>query len=183
MSPQACSPSRPVRRGAAESLPVLYLPEGETVEFRLDSRDVIHSFWVVDFLYKKDMIPGGHTSTFQVTPTREGTYDGKCAELCGEYHSDMLFNVKVVSVEEFEAHMQELEDQGGTPASSAWTSIAIRRTGACARPTTRASPTPVAAPRQDRRATSERPHRYRSTGGDLGPPPDSRSLSAAAPAS
>ncbi|MGY5764353.1 aa3-type cytochrome oxidase subunit II [Brachybacterium sp. DNPG3] len=99
------------QEGAAESLPVLYLPEGQTVEFRLDSRDVIHSFWVVDFLYKKDMIPG-RTSTFQIVPTREGTYDGKCAELCGEYHSDMLFNVEVVSLEEFEAHMQELEDQG-----------------------------------------------------------------------
>ncbi|MFC5328473.1 cytochrome c oxidase subunit II [Brachybacterium fresconis] len=97
--------------GAAESLPVLYLPVDQTVEFRLDSRDVIHSFWVVDFLYKKDMMPG-HTNTFQVTPTREGTYEGKCAELCGEYHSDMLFNVKVVSQEEFDAHMQELRDQG-----------------------------------------------------------------------
>ena len=97
--------------GAAESLPELYLPVGQTVEFRLDSRDVIHSFWVVDFLYKKDMMPG-HTTSFQLTPTREGTYAGKCAELCGEYHSDMLFNVEVVSVEEFEAHMQDLRDQG-----------------------------------------------------------------------
>ena len=97
--------------GAADSLPTLYLPEGQTVEFRLDSRDVIHSFWVVDFLYKKDMIPG-HTSSFQVVPERLGTYAGKCAELCGEYHSEMLFNVEVVSVEEFEAHMQDLRDQG-----------------------------------------------------------------------
>jgi cytochrome c oxidase subunit 2 len=97
--------------GAAEMLPVLYLPVDQTVEFRLDSRDVAHSFWVVDFLYKKDMIPG-FTNTFQVTPTREGTYAGKCAELCGEYHSDMLFNVIVVSQEEFDAHMQDLRDQG-----------------------------------------------------------------------
>ncbi|ATG52260.1 cytochrome c oxidase subunit II [Brachybacterium vulturis] len=97
--------------GAAESLPTLYLPVGQTVEFRLDSRDVIHSFWVVDFLYKKDMMPG-HTNTFQVTPTREGVYAGKCAELCGEYHSDMLFNVVVVSPEEFDAHMEELRAQG-----------------------------------------------------------------------
>lgn len=99
--------------GAAESLPDLYLPVDQNVEIRLDSRDVIHSFWVVDFLYKKDMVPG-HTSTFQVTPTREGTYRGKCAELCGEYHSDMLFNVHVVSQEEFDARMQELEDAGNT---------------------------------------------------------------------
>src|SRR5699024_9808398 len=68
-------------------------------------------FWVVDFLYKKDIMPG-HTNTFQVTPTREGVYAGKCAELCGEYHSDMLFNVVVVSQEEFDAHMEELRSQG-----------------------------------------------------------------------
>src|SRR5699024_9300824 len=70
-----------------------------------------HSFWVVDFLYKKDMFPG-HTTSFQITPTREGVYEGKCAELCGEYHSDMLFNVVVVSQEEFDAHMEELRAQG-----------------------------------------------------------------------
>ncbi|MGO3289663.1 MULTISPECIES: aa3-type cytochrome oxidase subunit II [unclassified Brachybacterium] len=96
---------------AADALPTLYLPVGQSVEFRLDSRDVVHSFWVVDFLYKKDMMPG-HTTSFQVTPTTEGTYAGKCAELCGEYHSDMLFNVVVVSQEEFDAHMEELREQG-----------------------------------------------------------------------
>lgn len=93
----------------------LYLPVGERVEFTVDSRDVIHSFWVPAFLFKMDMIPG-HTNTFQVTPTREGSYVGKCAELCGEEHSAMLFNVEVVSREEYDAHMQELRDQGQTGA-------------------------------------------------------------------
>ena len=99
--------------GAEESLPVLYLPVDQNVEIRLESRDVVHSFWVVDFLYKKDMVPG-FTNSFQVTPTLEGTYSGKCAELCGEFHSDMLFNLEVVSQEEFDAHMQQLEDDGYT---------------------------------------------------------------------
>ncbi len=99
--------------GAAESLPTVWVPLGETVEFRLDSRDVIHSFWVVDFLYKKDMIPG-HTTSFQVTPMREGTYAGKCAELCGEFHSDMLFNLKVVPKAEYDKHIEELRAQGQT---------------------------------------------------------------------
>ena len=58
-----------------------------------------------------DMIPG-KTNTFQVTPTEEGDYLGKCAELCGEYHSSMLFNVKVVSREEYEAHIEELKAKG-----------------------------------------------------------------------
>jgi cytochrome c oxidase subunit 2 len=58
-----------------------------------------------------DMIPG-KTNTFQVTPTEEGEYLGKCAELCGEYHSSMLFNVKVVSRDEYDAHIQDLKDKG-----------------------------------------------------------------------
>lgn len=76
--------------------PTLWLPKGKTVRFVLTSRDVIHSFWVVPFLMKMDVIPG-HTNSFQVTPNKEGTFLGKCAELCGVDHSRMLFNVKVVS--------------------------------------------------------------------------------------
>ena len=48
---------RPVTTCEAE-LPTLYLPVDKKVEIELESRDVIHSFWVIDFLYKKDMIPG-----------------------------------------------------------------------------------------------------------------------------
>lgn len=94
-----------------ESLPVLYLPVGKTIEFDLESRDVNHSFWIVDFLYKKDMLPG-QTNHWYVTPEKEGTYRGKCAELCGEYHSLMLFTVKVVSQAEYDAYIQSLRDAG-----------------------------------------------------------------------
>ena len=103
----------PAAPGAEEELPTLYLPVDERVEFRLESRDVIHSFWVPAFLYKLDMFPG-QTNTFQVVPTREGTYAGKCAEFCGEYHSGMLFNVRVVSREEYDAHIDELREAGQT---------------------------------------------------------------------
>jgi cytochrome c oxidase subunit 2 len=96
-----------------DQLPVLYLPVGQSVEIKLESRDVIHSFWIVDFLYKKDMIPARSNYMYFV-PLKEGEYDGKCAELCGEYHSQMLFKVKVVSVEEYEAQMQALRDKGQT---------------------------------------------------------------------
>jgi cytochrome c oxidase subunit 2 len=101
--------------GSFDQLPTLYLPVDERVEFVLDARDVIHSFWVPAFLYKMDMIPG-RTNTFQVVPTREGVYAGKCAEFCGEEHSSMLFNVAVVSREEFDAQMEELRDRGQTGA-------------------------------------------------------------------
>ncbi|MFC4830375.1 cytochrome c oxidase subunit II [Agromyces aurantiacus] len=94
-----------------EELPTLVLPVGANVEIALEARDVIHSFWVVDFLYKKDMIPG-KTNYMSFVPEREGTYAGKCAELCGEYHSLMLFNVEVVSQAEYDDYIQSLRDAG-----------------------------------------------------------------------
>ncbi|MFF9071186.1 cytochrome c oxidase subunit II [Streptomyces sp. NPDC014735] len=93
--------------------PTLWLPKGERVRFVLTSRDVIHSFWVVPFLMKQDVIPG-HTNAFEVTPNQEGTFKGKCAELCGVDHSRMLFNVKVVSPERYQAHLKELAKKGQT---------------------------------------------------------------------
>jgi len=101
------------RNGVLADQVTLYLPVGKRVQFELRSRDVIHSFWIPAFLYKKDMIPGRENS-FQVVPMREGAYLGKCAELCGEEHSGMLFNVKVVSQEEYEAHLADLRDRGQT---------------------------------------------------------------------
>ncbi|MCF3144659.1 aa3-type cytochrome oxidase subunit II [Streptomyces platensis] len=93
--------------------PTLWLPKGETVQFVLTSRDVIHSFWVVPFLMKQDVIPG-HTNVFEVTPNKEGTFMGKCAELCGVDHSRMLFNVKVVSPERYQEHLKDLAKKGQT---------------------------------------------------------------------
>ncbi|MFC4610140.1 cytochrome c oxidase subunit II [Streptomyces maoxianensis] len=93
--------------------PTLWLPKGEKVRFILTSRDVIHSFWVVPFLFKQDVIPG-HTNVFEVTPSQEGTFLGKCAELCGVDHSRMLFNVKVVSPERYQQHLKELAEKGQT---------------------------------------------------------------------
>jgi cytochrome c oxidase subunit 2 len=96
-----------------EKLPTLYLPVNKSVDLELNSRDVIHSFWVPAFLQKRDMIPG-KTNYIRFTPTKEGTYDGKCAELCGEYHSEMLFRVKVVSESEFNAHLDKLRQDGNS---------------------------------------------------------------------
>ncbi|MEU7579276.1 cytochrome c oxidase subunit II [Streptomyces sp. NPDC041068] len=93
--------------------PTLWLPKGEKVRFVLTSRDVIHSFWVVPFLMKQDVIPG-HTNAFEVTPNKEGTFMGKCAELCGVDHSRMLFNVKVVSPERYKQHLEDLAKKNQT---------------------------------------------------------------------
>ncbi|QIK66044.1 cytochrome c oxidase subunit II [Nocardioides sp. HDW12B] len=97
--------------GTPADPPTLYLPVNESVNFELSSPDVIHSFWVPAFTYKMDVVPG-RDNEFTMTPTREGTYAGKCAELCGTYHSRMLFDVKVVSAEEYAQQLSELEEQG-----------------------------------------------------------------------
>ncbi len=99
--------------GTMEQIPSLYLPVGETVTFNVSSPDVIHSFWVPAFYFKRDLLPGQPTS-FQLTPTKEGVFAGKCAELCGTYHSAMIFEVHVVSSEEFEAHLKQLKADGQT---------------------------------------------------------------------
>ena len=100
--------------GNPQDIPTLYLPVNETVKFQLRSPDVIHSFWVPAFTYKLDVFPGSNANDFTMTPTREGTFVGRCAELCGTYHSRMLFNVEVVSADEFADRLQELEDKGNT---------------------------------------------------------------------
>ncbi|MFE6994423.1 cytochrome c oxidase subunit II [Microbacterium sp. NPDC057659] len=96
-----------------DKLPTLVLPVDQKVKIDLQSRDVIHSFWIIDFLYKKDMYIGKDNS-WSFIPTRIGEYDGKCAELCGEYHSMMLFNVKVVSQADYQDYLDELRDKGNT---------------------------------------------------------------------
>jgi cytochrome c oxidase subunit 2 len=90
--------------------PTLVLPEGESVQFRLVSDDVIHSFWVPAFLFKLDVIPG-QPNTFEITPTKQGVYKGKCAELCGQDHARMLFNVEVVSPSEYQARVADLKER------------------------------------------------------------------------
>jgi len=101
------------KTGVEKTLPTLYLPAGKRVQFEITSNDVIHSFWIPAFLYKMDAIPGIR-NTFQVIPEKIGDYRGKCSELCGEYHSEMLFNVKVVSPADYEQHMQDLKARGQT---------------------------------------------------------------------
>jgi cytochrome c oxidase subunit 2 len=97
--------------GTGSNIPTLVLPVDETTQFNLRSPDVIHSFGVPGFLMKMDVIPG-RINHFEVTPDTIGTYKGKCYELCGSYHSRMLFNVEVVSAEDFEQHLRDLQAAG-----------------------------------------------------------------------
>jgi cytochrome c oxidase subunit 2 len=89
----------------------LWLPVNERVRFKLTSPDVIHSFWVPQFLFKMDVFPG-RENQFELTPNKVGTFAGKCAELCGTDHSRMLFTVHVVSRTDYEAHIASLKAHG-----------------------------------------------------------------------
>lgn len=106
--------------GTPENPAELWLPVDESVRFNLMSPDVIHSFWVPEFYFKMDVVPG-RQNTFDLTPTREGTFTGRCAELCGLYHSRMIFKVNVVSSAEYDAHLKELQAAGevGAPKGAA----------------------------------------------------------------
>jgi cytochrome c oxidase subunit 2 len=99
--------------GTGAYIPELWLPVGETTRFNLHSGDVIHDFGVPGFLMRMDVIPG-RVNHYVITPTRTGTFAGKCYELCGVYHSRMLFTVKVVSREDYDAHLDSLEAAGMT---------------------------------------------------------------------
>jgi cytochrome c oxidase subunit II len=97
--------------GTINKTPDLYLPVGKLVQFNLISPDVIHSFWVPSFYEKLDVIPG-RLNSLQITPTTEGVFPGRCAELCGTYHSAMLFNLHVVSESDYNAYLNSLEAKG-----------------------------------------------------------------------
>jgi cytochrome c oxidase subunit II len=97
--------------GTASKIPTLVLPVDETVQFNLYSPDVIHSFGVPAFLMRMDVVPG-RKNHFEVTPDTVGDFRGKCYELCGVYHSRMLFNVRVVTAEEYDEYLQGLQDAG-----------------------------------------------------------------------
>ncbi len=99
--------------GTTADRPTLWLVKDKRVQIYLASPDVIHSFWVPGFLFKMDVVPG-RDNHFGITPTREGTFEGRCAELCGVYHSRMLFNVKVVDQATYDAHLEELASKGNT---------------------------------------------------------------------
>jgi cytochrome c oxidase subunit 2 len=94
--------------GTPAKPPTLYLARGESVQFRLVSDDVIHSFWVPAFLFKMDVVPG-RVNRFEIIPKKLGTYVGKCAELCGQDHARMLFNVKVVTPAEYQQRVTQVK--------------------------------------------------------------------------
>ncbi|RBY95547.1 cytochrome c oxidase subunit II [Blastococcus sp. TF02-8] len=99
--------------GTSTDIPILVVPTERTIRFQVVSADVIHSFWVPEFLFKLDVIPGnenGRDNVFEVTVQKEGAYVGRCAELCGTYHAYMNFEVRAVSGEDYDAYLAAREE-------------------------------------------------------------------------
>ncbi|MEP7019397.1 MAG: cytochrome c oxidase subunit II [Pseudonocardiales bacterium] len=99
--------------GSDTEIPILVIPVHQSVRIVEHSADVIHAFWVPEFLFKRDVIPYGTTSTardnqFEFTATSTGSFVGRCAELCGTYHSQMNFEVRVVTAEQFQKYLDAL---------------------------------------------------------------------------
>ncbi|MER7890889.1 cytochrome c oxidase subunit II [Micromonospora sp. NPDC048909] len=108
--------------GTSEVIPILVLPTNRSIRFEETSRDVIHSFWVPELLFKRDVMPGNIRNVFEVSSLEtEGAYVGRCAELCGSYHAFMNFELRVVSPEQYDQFLAA--KQGGKTTQEALSAI------------------------------------------------------------
>jgi len=97
----------------------MVVPAGRTIQLQLVSKDVIHAFYVPQFLFKRDVVPG-RTNVFDFTVNESDagqTFRGQCAELCGTGHSIMLFDVIAKSGTDFDAWLADkVKQASATPA-------------------------------------------------------------------
>ena len=101
--------------GTSTEIPVLVVPSGKRIEFQIASADVIHGFWVPEFLFKRDVMPNPEANNsdniFQISEINQnGAFVGRCTEMCGTYHSMMNFELRVVSPNDFKAYLEQRED-------------------------------------------------------------------------
>lgn len=101
--------------GTSNEIPVLVVPVGKRIEFQIASADVIHGFWVPEFLFKRDVLPdpkaNNSDNTFQISEINQtGAFVGRCTEMCGTYHSMMNFELRVVEPNDFKAYLQQRID-------------------------------------------------------------------------
>ncbi len=110
--------------GTTTEIPILVLPKGKRIEFQIASADVIHGFWVPEFLFKRDVMPdpkaNNSDNVFQVTEIQQtGAFVGRCTEMCGTYHSMMNFEVRVVEPNVFKSYLQyRVDHPNGTNADA-----------------------------------------------------------------
>ncbi len=98
--------------GSSSEIPVLVVPSGKRIEFQIASADVIHGFWVPEFLFKRDVLPNpkenNSDNIFQISEIYQtGAFVGRCTELCGTYHAMMNFEMRVVEPNDFKAYLDQ----------------------------------------------------------------------------
>jgi cytochrome c oxidase subunit 2 len=95
----------------SSTAPTVVIPEGQDVYFNVTSSDVLHAFHVPKLGLKQDAIPG-QANVIKTVATEEGTYQGYCAEFCGVAHSQMYFEIEVVSQSEYQQFLSEQGSEG-----------------------------------------------------------------------
>jgi cytochrome c oxidase subunit II len=112
--------------GTSSEIPLLVLPTERQIHYELRARDVVHSFFVPEFHFKRDVFPypekNNQDNTFQNSIDREGSFTGKCAELCGTYHSGMNFEVRALNPDRFDRYMilrRTVNEDTGEPYTAA----------------------------------------------------------------
>ncbi len=105
------------RSGRAGHQP-LVVPADRAIRFNLSSLDVIHALWIPELEFKRDLIPGG-IEHVTLTFTKPGTFGGQCAVFCGEYHSEMIFTVRVLSPGGFARWLAAHRQPGGATSTAA----------------------------------------------------------------
>jgi cytochrome c oxidase subunit 2 len=113
----------------AGKTPEITLPVDEQIRFVLTSDNVIHSFYIPQFLFKRDDIPGAR-NTFEIRITDPGTYGGQCAEFCGLGHATMQFRIRAVPPAEYATWVAQ--QQAAASASAAASSASPGASGAAA---------------------------------------------------
>jgi cytochrome c oxidase subunit 2 len=99
--------------GTPAQPPTLYMPQGQKVRFKITASDVVHGFWIPAFMMQIQNLPGVENQV-EFTANELGTYPGRCNILCGRQHSQMLFNVKVVTPGEYKAYIDSLKAGAST---------------------------------------------------------------------
>jgi cytochrome c oxidase subunit 2 len=100
--------SKPTVTGTPDQPPVLVVPLGEKVRYTLTSNDVVHGFWIPEFMFQMQTIPGVENHV-EFTANKLGEWPGRCNILCGRAHSQMLFTVKVVTPAEYQNYINSLK--------------------------------------------------------------------------
>ncbi|MGH3787291.1 MAG: aa3-type cytochrome oxidase subunit II [Pseudonocardiaceae bacterium] len=95
--------------GSPATVPLLVVPTNRVVQYEVVATDVVHSFFIPDFLFKRDVFPhpdkNGTDNVFQTTVQRQGAFVGRCAELCGTYHAMMNFELRALPPQLFDSYL------------------------------------------------------------------------------